>query len=227
MNKLQFLRLYEEFDLFIRSLHGLYSDSLTGYGLISRYVADRQSNIAELLRGYPEADLSFQDTCHLPHSQIVQPSSASPSLYVPTEAEFKSRNTKGGENTWRLGNYCVLIAYTYWECYLRREVALALEVLDSNESDSEKIKEILRTRVSSDFWGNMAYFRHSILHCNGKASFENSACKIFKWFEPNAPIQIDERMMRAIFLAMIDYRNELHSKSLADDSFPITSNLDV
>src|SRR5436190_20729414 len=148
MKQQRFLELYGEFDSFVRTLHGLYFDSFTGYQLISKHLTEEQGSVAGLLRGYPEAEVSFPDTCHLPHSHIVGESTALSWLYVPTQAELKSRNGSGGENEWRLGNYCVVIAYAYWEFHLRREVALSLEVLDPHESDNKKIKKILSAHVS-------------------------------------------------------------------------------
>ena len=220
----RFLELFGEFDSFVKNLHGLYFDSLTGYQLISKHLTEEQETVARLLRGDPEAEVSFQETCHLPHSHIVGENPTFSWLYVPTQAELKNRNGMCGENEWRLGNYSVVIAYAYWECHLRREVALALEILDPHECDNEKVESILSKHVSSDFWGSLGYFRNSILHANGKASSKISAYKLYKWFKPDDPIRLDKAKMREIFLGMIDYRNELHSKSLADDSFPITPN---
>ena len=213
MNYRRFRQLSDTFGLFIQNLHGFYFDSLKGYQLISKYLNETQDTVADSIRGFPEAEVGFQDTCSLPHSHIAKPSSELSWLYVPTQGDLKTRNDQGGENEWRLGNYCVVIAYSYWECHLRREIALALEVLDPDESDRKKVEKILNTHVSSVFWGNLGYFRNSILHANGKASSKSSASRLFHWFKPGEEVRIDETKMRTIFLAMVDYRNALESRS--------------
>ena len=91
MNPQRFLELHSEFDSFIRSLHGLYFDSLTGYQLISKHLTEEQESVARLLRGHPEAEVSFQDTCHLSHSHIAKNPALS-WLYLPTQADLKRRN---------------------------------------------------------------------------------------------------------------------------------------
>jgi len=222
MKQQKFLKLYTEFDLFVQNLDGLYFDSLSGYRLLSKRLSEEQETMAGYLHGYPEADLSFQDTCHLPHGDVIGESPALSGLYVPTQAELKSRNRSGGENEWRLGNYCVVIAYAYWECHLRREVALASGVLNPDESDNKKIEKILSTQVSSDFWGDLGYFRNSILHAKGKASTKIAACKLFKWFKPGDLIRLDRTKMKEVFNGMIDYRNELHERALIRVPFPVT-----
>jgi len=99
---------------------------------------------------------------------------------MATQGEVKNRNKPGGSNFIFLGQICVIGFFDYWNEYLRKEYAIAKELLDSNEKDEKKIKKILAKTVSDDFWGDMGYLRNSIIHNRGFASSKIKRCKLIK-----------------------------------------------
>ena len=114
-----------------------------------------------------------------------------------------------------MGRLCVVQAYTYWETYLRKEIGIALGVLDPKVHTEEKeIEGILGKHISIDFWGDMRLMRHAILHKNGTATSDFDKIKFLTWFKPDDPINLDFEKMRFIFGKMADFRNILHNLSL-------------
>jgi hypothetical protein len=51
--------------------------------------------------------------------------------------------------------------------------------------------------------------RTSIVHNQGVATSSVAKCKLIKWFKPGDLIALTPEHMRAIFLALLTYRNEL------------------
>jgi hypothetical protein len=92
---------------------------------------------------------------------------------------------------------------------LRREYAIAKGCLDPNETDKEVVQDCLRKHASHDLWGDLSYLRTSIVHKQGIATSSVAKCKLIKWFQPGDLIALTPDHMRAIFLALLTYRNEL------------------
>lgn len=138
---------------------------------------------------------------------------------VMKQGDMKRRVTDDGQNALLLGRQCVVSAYAYWEEYLRIEVGKAMGVLLPTAEPNEETRKILNVHVTSDFWGDMGYLRHSIVHANGVASTKIKKCRVLKWFNPGDAIDLRYDMMRHIFLLMGQYRNELHEQSLSKRTF--------
>ena len=113
-----------------------------------------------------------------------------------------------------MGRLCVVQAYTYWETYLRKEIGIALGVLDPKVHTEEK--EIEGISPEKYFWldDDMRLMRHAILHKNGTATSDFDKMKFLTWFKPDDPINLDFEKMRFIFSQMADFRNILHILSL-------------
>lgn len=71
------------------------------------------------------------------------------------------------------------------------------------------MKKCLRYHARHDLWGGLYYLRTSIVHNRVIATSQVAKCKIIKWFKPDDPISLIPEHMRAIFLSLLSYRNEL------------------
>ncbi len=209
------LELFWEFNEFIVSLHTLYLDSIAGYNILHNRVLQYQDQIKSFLGDCKEASDEFQNLCSVDYKRLCKDNfyvvSMSPLM---KQGEVKKRTSRNGTNYILIGRNCVVSAYSYWEAYLRREVGIAMGVLDPKTTDNKEIQNILNKHVVNDFWGDMRWLRNSILHKNGTANSDISKCKLLKWFKPGEHINLDFDKMRSIFLAMGHYRNHLHSESL-------------
>ncbi len=222
MDRNRFLALFWEFSQFIEALHTLYLDSVVGYSILHKRVLDHQAAMKSFLGNCDVATVEFQDTCSIGYGDLCGTDfrvvSMSP---VMKQGDVKTRTVKDGSNCILMGRLCVVSAYTYWEVYLRKEVGIALGVLDPAIKDKEEAQPILNEHVRSGFWGDMRWLRHSILHENGIASSDICRCQLLKWFIPGDSIHLDFEKMDIIFNQMADYRNHLHDLSLPP-SKPIT-----
>ena len=132
-----------------------------------------------------------------------------------TQGEVKRRTEHNGKNYVLMGRLCVVYAYTYWETYLRKEMAIALGVLDPERHKKKKeIDGILKKYVPDDFWGDMGRIRQAIIHHKGIATTEFDKMKILTWFKPDDSVNLDFEKMKFIFEQMGDFRNVLFFLSL-------------
>lgn len=216
MNYNRFLELFWEFNEFIVSLHTLYLDSIAGFSILYQRVLKHQNQIKSFIGECEEASGEFQDKCSINYERLCSEKfnvvSMSPLM---KQGEVKKRTGHNGTNYILMGRLCVVHAYTYWETYLRKEVGIALGVLDANvHTKKDEINDILREYVSIDFWGDMGVMRHAILHKNGIATSKFNKMKFLTWFKPDDPINLDFDKMKFIFIQMGNFRNTLHRLSL-------------
>ncbi|MBU1260563.1 MAG: hypothetical protein KKE31_05190 [Planctomycetes bacterium] len=215
MNYNRFLELSEEFGEFIVSLHTLYLDSVIGFNILHQRLLDQQNQIKSILGECEEASDEFQDMCFTYYKQLCgeefNVESTSPLM---KQGEVKKRTAHNGTNYILMGRLCVVQAYTYWETYLRKEVGVALGVLDSKVRTKEQEDVILRKYVSIDFWGDMGQLRQAILHHKGIATPKFDKMKSLTWFKPGDPVNLDFDKMKVIFSQMADFRNYLGVLSL-------------
>ena len=127
---------------------------------------------------------------------------------------MRARNAPGGENFTTLGQLCLTSFYDFWEDYLRREYAIAKGHLDRNERDQKIEQKCLREHASHDLWGDLHYLRTSIVHNLEIATSDVAKCKLIKSFKPGDPIVLPPERMRALFLALHRYGNELFREHL-------------
>lgn len=214
INHKRFLELFWEFNEFIVSLHTLYLDSIIGYEALHNAVLTHQADLLRLLGECEVTEEEFQDKCGMTYGDLCNEEHSVVSLSpVMKQGDIKKRTNKNGTNTILLGRQCIVAACSYWEGYLRKEVGVALGVLDFKKHKGEKIKEILDEYVRDDFWGDICKLRNSIVHNKGVAS-SKMKCKIIKWFSHGESINLDSQKMRFIFFNMGRYRNYLHTLSL-------------
>ena len=216
MNYKRFLDLSREFNEFIVSLHTLYLDSVVGFKILHKCLLEHQNQIKLFIGECEEASSKFQDKCSIDYEKLCSEKfnvvSMSPLM---KQGEVKERTAHNGTNYILMGRLCVVQAYTYWETYLRKEIGIALGVLDPNVPTKKKERNgILKDYVPDDFWGDMGVIRQAILHKNGIATSKFNKMKVLTWFKPNDPINLDFDKMKLIFIQMGNFRNILHSLSL-------------
>ena len=204
---------YELYEYWKR-LHGLYLDSVVGFSLVHQKISKDQSFIREWIEDSEIASESFQDTCQFSYDEIFSNSFCASGIHEATQGEVKNRNRPGGANFILLGQLCVVGFFDYWNEYLRKEYAIAKELLDPNEKDENNINKILAKNVSDDFWGDMGYLRNSIVHNRGYGSSKIKKCKLIKWFKQGDEINLVPEMMRQIFLAVLRWRNKILGESI-------------
>lgn len=209
------LALFWEFASKLEAWHTLYLDSLAGYSILHERLLAKQEKVKQILGQDECAEIAFQDKCSVVYENLCGkdfvPISLSP---VMKQGAVKARLQENGNNCLLLGAQCIVMAYSYWEEYLRIEIGIAMGILKKG-ADSKQARKILNKYVKSDFWGDLRILRNSIVHNNGKANSDMPKCKIIKCFAVGQQIQLTYEIMRKIFLMMGVYRNELHRMSFA------------
>lgn len=205
-------RLHElsgEFTRFWHRLQALYLDAVAGFAFVRSHVESDQAQARSYVRGSELDSEEFQDTRTFTYSQIFSEGFCTSGIHSATQGEVKARNAAGGANFTALGQLCVISFFDFWNDYLRREYVIAKGHLDRNEKDPSVIKSRLKNHASHDLWGDLRHLRQSIVHNQGVATSDVKRCKLIKWFKPGDPISLNPEYMRAIFLALLAYRNEL------------------
>ena len=208
--------LFHEFASFIGGLQTMYIESIIGYSLIHRHVVNHQNSIKELLGECEVSEQEFQNECSITYKSIcgvdINPALLSP---VMKQGDILSRNSPGGQNEITIGQQCIVSAYSYWEDYLRLEIAKAKGMVAEKGSLTKQVKEVLANHLSFDLWGDIRYLRNSIVHNKGIATKKcGEETKIFKWFNEGESINLSYNIMRKIFLEIAKFRNQIHSWSL-------------
>jgi hypothetical protein len=122
-------------------------------------------------------------------------------VHFNKKGDVRKRNTRNGSNQCLLGAMCVVMVYASWESYYRNEIAAAMD--------------IKRNDIKVDLWGDLMALRDCMLHNDYVMSEEKfKLLKLIKWFGVGDTIIIDEAKFTAIFMALLDYRNWIHSQGL-------------
>jgi hypothetical protein len=205
-------QLSEEFTHHWERLQAFYLDAAAGFSFVLAHVESEQSKARSFVQGSELDSQAFQDTRMFTYDEIFSENFCTSAIHRATQGEVRSRNAPGGANFATLGQLCLISFYDFWEDYLRPEYAIAKGVLDRNERDKRVKEKCLRDHASHDLWGDLYYLRQSIVHHRGIAISDVTKCKLIKWFKPGDPIILTPEHMRAIFLAMLTYRNQLFSE---------------
>jgi hypothetical protein len=211
--------LYEEFMALWRRLQAFYLDAAAGFEFVFQHVRSEQAKARNFVEGSELDSEAFQDTRSFTYAEIFDESFCTSAIHRATQGEVKARNAANGANFTTLGQVCLVSFYDFWNDYLRREYVVAKGHLDPNERDDEVVKARLRAHASHDLWGDMHYLRVSIVHNRGIATSDVAKCKLMKWFKPGDPIFLTPSHMRAIFMGMLIYSNELFSEHLPKTHF--------
>ena len=209
-------QLSDEFSQLWNRLQALYLDAVAGFAFVCSSVESEQARARSYVQGTNLDSEKFQDTRMFTYSEIFSEGFATSAIHSATQGDVKARNAPGGTNFTTLGQLCIVSFYDFWNDYLRREYVIAKGYLDRNEKNKEVKEKCLRDHASHDLWGDLYYLRVSIVHKLGIATSDVAKCKLIKWFKPGDPIAITPEHMRAIFLALLAYRNELFKEQFPD-----------
>ena len=207
-------QLSEEFTQVWNRLQALYLDAVAGFAFVRGHVESEQARMRSYVQGSDLDSEEFQDTLTFTYSQIFSENFCTSIIHQATQGEVKARNAPSGTNFTTLGQLCLVSFYHFWNDYLRREYVIAKGHLDRNESNDSVVQTCLQEHASHDLWGDLRLLRNSIVHNQGVAISDVTRCKLIRWFKPGDPISITPEYMRAIFLALLTYRNELFEEHL-------------
>ncbi len=209
VNYLRLRELAYEFTQHWTRLQGFYLDAVVGFDLVRGHVVAEQEQARSFVQGTDLDSEEFQDTRMFTYARVLPEEFCTSGIHRATQGEVKARNKIDGENFTTLGQLCVVSFCAFWNDYLRREYVIAKGQLAPNEKDKEVVQKRLRLHASHDLWGDLNYLRNSIVHKHGIATSEVARCKLIKWFSPGDLVILTPERMRAIFLALLTYRNEL------------------
>jgi hypothetical protein len=213
--------LSDEFTAHWKRLQAFYLDAVAGFNFVLGHVEAEQETARGFVRGTELDSTEFQDTRIFSYDEIFKDGFCTSTIHRATQGEVKGRNLPGGANYTTLGQLCLIAFYDFWEDYLRPQYAVAKGVLDPNETRKDVIDKCLRQHASHDLWGDLYYLRTSIVHNQGKATSAVAKCKLIKWFKPGDLISLTPDHMRAFFLALLAYRNELFKEQFPPDVIDI------
>jgi hypothetical protein len=199
--------LANEFTQHWNRLQAFYLDAVVGFDLVRGHVVAEQERARSYVQGTDLDSEEFQDKRMFTYRQIFTDEFCTSGIHRATQGEVKARNRADGENFTTLGQLCIVSFCAFWNDYLRREYVIAKGQIDPTEQDDKVVKERLRLHASDDLWGDLNYLRNSIVHKRGVATSEVARCKVIKWFQAGDLVTITPERMRAIFLALLTYRN--------------------
>lgn len=209
--------LFDEFDALWKRLQAFYLDSVCGFHFITEHVCAEQTQARKFVEGSELDSEAFQDTRMFSYDGIFSEDFCTSGIHRATQGEVKTRNAHNGENFKTLGQLCLISFYDFWEDYLRKEYVKAKGLYESKNSE-----KCLREHASHDLWGDLYYLRSSIVHHRGIATGDVAKCKLIKWFKPGDEIALSPEQMRAMFLALLVYRNELHREQFPPCTITLT-----
>lgn len=202
-------RLSEEFTEHWKRLQAFYLDAVAGFAFVRSHVEAEQAQARNFVLGSELDSQEFQDTRMFTYADIFSEDFCTSAIHRATQGEVRARNSPSGSNFTTLGQLCIVSFYDFWNDYLRRKYVIAKGHLDPNEPSCDVVQQCLREHASHDLWGDLYYLRTSIVHNQGIATSLVAKCKLIKWFKPGDLISLTPDHMRAIFLALLTYRNEL------------------
>jgi hypothetical protein len=206
--------LSDEFTALWERLQAFYLDSVAGFYFLTEHLRDEQAKARSFVQESGLDSEEFQNTRMFSYDDIFPDEFCTSGIHRATQGEVKVRNAKNGAKFKTLGQLCLVSFYDFWDDYLRFEYVKAKGLYDSKNHD-----RCLREHASRDLWGDLYYLRTAIVHHRGIATDAVAKCKLIKWFKPGDQIAISPDGMRAIFLALLTFRNELHREQFEPTTF--------
>jgi hypothetical protein len=216
-------QLSDEFTNLWKLLQSLYLDAAVGFAFVRGHVEEDQERSRSYVRGTELDSEDFQDKLSFSYNQIFSGAFCTSTIHRATQGEVKARNAPGGANFTTLGQLCLVSFYDFWNDYLRREYVIAKGKLDADETNKKNVEAALREHASHDLWGDIRHLRTSVVHNQGIATSDVTRCKLIKWFRLGDPIALTPEHMRALFLALLRYRNELFKEQFPEHYIQIPS----
>ncbi len=224
--KVEYRRLHElsdEFTTLWNRLHAFYLDAAVGFAFVRNHVEADQARARSFVSGTELDSEEFQDTRTFTYGQIFSGSFVASAIHSATQGEVKTRNSPDGSNFVTLGQLCVVSFHDFWSDYLRREYVIAKGHLDRKETDLKVMEQQMRKHASHDLWGDIRRLRQSIVHNRGVATSDVTRCKLISWFKPGDTISLTPQHMRALFLALLKFRNDLFSEQFPEHFIVVPS----
>ena len=215
--------LAEEFTALWKRLQSLYLDSAAGFMFVRSNVIAYQEQSRQHVKGSEADSEAFQDTRIFDYHNILPNGFVTSAIHESTLGQAKSRNSIGGNNFIMMAQLCVTAFYDFWNEYLRREYVIAKGKLNPDERNKDKINEVVRHHASNAIWGDLYYFRTSIVHNLGIATSDVAKCQVFKWFQPGDILAFSPSQMREILLALLTFRNGLFQEHFPQHYIEIPS----
>jgi len=205
--------LSHEFTQHWKRVQAMYLDAIAGFLLVRQSVEKEQSEARKLVEGSELDSEDFQNTRQFTYARIFSEDVCTSGIHQATQGEVKLRNSPTGQNFTMLGQLCVVSFADYWNDHLRPQYCIAIGKLNPGMKYSDKDKkEILRKHASVDIWGDLGLIRNAIVHNQGIATANMSRCKLIRWYKHGEEIVLPPARMRAIFLALLKYRNDLNAQ---------------
>lgn len=206
-------KLSDEFSEKLEQQHVYYLDSISGFSAIYDRIVSKQKRIQEFLEHDKDFTDEFMDLCTTSYKEISGKDHIPMSLsFGMLQGDVKHRTKENGINTLICGANCLVSLYSYWQDYLRREIAIAMGLIKGEMNKLEET-EILKN-IAFDIWGDIRFLRNSIIHNNSIAISDVRNCKILRFFQPGNRVDLDFERMRIIFIELGKFRNILISASL-------------
>lgn len=203
-NYKKLLSLYHEFHEFLFRIHGLYLDSIVGFELIAKKIEQEHDYYQNLFKGNAKlSTIQFLDNISFSHSDLLGRETAASGIHFTKKGQVRVRNQKDGSNHLSLGNFCIVIYYSYWETYFRKNMSEAIGIDE---------KELL-----IPIWGDLRILRRSILHNKNRLQeSDKRKIEILKWVLTSETIIVDQNNFRNILMELLKFRNWIHTQSMPE-----------
>ncbi len=187
----------EKFLLLVHEAYGLFLDGSSAFpGFAEVLFKDRPNSMKKLEMSAEELDNTEffygNGNPNTPETLLQ---------HHATQREVRERNERNGLNTGLLGNFILVMIYSYWDDHFREEVALITGL--------EK-REDLKINVL----GDIRHLRNAIVHNRGVATSECETKTIdLKFFKHGDQILIESKIMGQIIESLINAMKPLEDTS--------------
>jgi hypothetical protein len=178
----ELLREAEAFVATLDGLYGLYLDATSGFHLN----ADRMLNAQKASRGSSKLSIEQQDEGEIFIGRGAPTDPTNVVLHKVTQAQYKARNSRGGNNEVRLGQLLVVLMYEFWETEHRANLSKALGM-----SGPKDLQVMLM--------GDLRLLRHDVIHRRGIVSRETvKGLKILTGFTIDSHLVLNEDQVESL-----------------------------
>jgi hypothetical protein len=195
--KSELLKVVAEFREVVDGIYGTFLVARDGFWRVRESMVKLEKETTEHLEGLgkerPElANLPYGGS-DFSYGRFV-PAGSQPRyrhLHQVSTETIKQRNEEGGSNSRFTGNVCLVTLYQYWEDNYR---GLLADVLGARKN-----------QIQVPIFGEIAKYRHAILHNRGVATSDVEECAIFKWYKKGDQVLLDREKFEEIIDAVFQF----------------------